>query len=271
MRFLNGAELADYIIERQAKQIRALRQAHKVFPKLAIILTDDHPASVKYTTMKQRLGAEILLDVVLEKVTMETITDVIARHNADPETHGIIVQLPIADLSRTEEIVKSIAPEKDVDGLGSSEFFDPATPMAILWLLAGYNVELRGKKIVIIGKGRLVGAPLIRMLRDSHIEPVVAERDSDLKELCKDADIIISATGKPGLLTADILPKNAVVVDAGVAGEGGVLKGDIAEEVYQSRDDLTITPQKGGVGPLTVRALFDNVIRAARRVAEEES
>jgi methylenetetrahydrofolate dehydrogenase (NADP+)/methenyltetrahydrofolate cyclohydrolase len=270
MRYLNGSDLASYITDRQARQVRALRQAHGVFPRLAIILTDNNLASVKYTTMKQHYGADILVDVVLETVTMATILEVIQRHNEDPLTHGIIVQLPIADASRTEEVVQAVAPQKDVDGLGSREFFDPATPLAILWLLAGYNVDLRGKKVVIIGNGRLVGAPLANMLRDSQIEPIVADRRTNLQEVCKDAEIIITATGQPELLTSDLIPPKAVVVDAGTAGEGGVLKGDIASDVYTTRDDLTITPQKGGVGPLTVCALFDNVIRSARRVADAQ-
>lgn len=270
MRYLNGSELADFITARQAKQVRGLRQAERVFPRLAIILNNDHPASVKYTNMKKHYGEDVLIDVVIEKASNDELLEVIKRHNNDPETHGIIIQLPINDLAQTDEVVHAIAPEKDVDGLGSRQFFDPATAMAIMWLLAGYNIELRGKKIIIVGKGRLVGAPLAAMLQDSGLEPVVVDRGGDVREACKDADIIVSATGQPGLLTADMIPPKAVVVDAGVAGEGGVLKGDVADDVYETRNDLVITPKKGGVGPLTVCALFDNVIRSARRVAESQ-
>jgi len=171
--------------------------------------------------------------------------------------------LPIADQTKTDDIIELISPSKDVDGLTMANTFDPATPTAILWLLAGYNVDLRGKKIVVVGKGRLVGAPLVRMLEESNLQPIVAEKGDNVHELCADADIIISAAGQPGLITADMIAQKAVVVDAGVAGEGGVLKGDVADEVYEKRDDLVITPKRGGVGPLTVTVLFDNVIQAA--------
>jgi methylenetetrahydrofolate dehydrogenase (NADP+)/methenyltetrahydrofolate cyclohydrolase len=266
MKMLNGSDLASFIVERQARQVRALRQAHNVAPRLAVILTDDNPASLKYISVKQRYGADILVDVVVEKVTMATVVEVIERHNQDVETHGIIVQLPIADMARTDEIVAAITPEKDVDGLNASSDFDPATPTAILWLLAGYNIDLRGKQVVIIGKGRLVGGPLAAMLEASGVTPLVIEKGDNLETAVAHADIIISAAGDPGVVTADMLPQKAIVVDAGVAGEGGVLKGDVADDVYETRDDLIITPKKGGVGPLTVTVLFDNVIRAAQAV-----
>jgi methylenetetrahydrofolate dehydrogenase (NADP+)/methenyltetrahydrofolate cyclohydrolase len=269
MRLLKGSELAGYIKERQAKQVRGLRQADHISPRLAIMLTGDNPGSVRYTQMKKEYGADILIDVVIERVAAKDAQAAVERHNNDPATHGIIVQLPLEDPAYTDAVVTAVAPEKDVDGLGSTQFFDPATPLAILWLIAGYNVSLERKKIVIIGKGRLVGAPLVTMLQSSGIEPIVVTREDNLKERIKDAEVIITATGTPGLLTSDLIPKNCVVVDAGVAGEGGVLKGDVDPEVYTMRDDLTITPKIGGVGPLTVCALFDNVIRSARRVASE--
>jgi len=273
MRFLNGSDLASYIKERQAKQVRGLRQAHHIFPRLVIILNNDDPASAKYVALKQRYGEQILVDVIIERVqTTDEAMQVIKRHNEDPETHGIIIQVPITETERTDEVLQAVAPEKDVDGLGSNKFFDPATPTAILWLLAGYNVEPRGKKVLVVGgKGRLVGAPLVRMLQASNVDVTVAGRADDLQALCENAEVIITATGKPGLITSNLIPPKAVVVDAGVAGEGGVLKGDVADEVYETRDDLTITPQKGGVGPLTVCALFDGVIRSARRIAEEQT
>ena len=270
MRYLSGTDLTGFIVERQARQVRALRQAHHVFPRLAVILTDDNPASLKYIELKKRYGADILVDVVVEEVTMATVAEAIKRHNADSKTHGIIVQLPIADPSKTDEIIGLIDPQKDVDGLTTSSTFDPATPTAILWLLAGYNVDLRSKKIVVVGMGRLVGAPLVRMLKDSNVEPVVIEKGDDVAAACSEADIIISATGQPGLITADMMQQKAVVVDAGVAGEGGVLKGDVADEVYEKRDDLIITPKRGGVGPLTVTVLFDNVIKAALTITQKD-
>lgn len=273
MRYLNGLDLASYIQERQAKQVRGLRQAEHVLPRLVIVLNNDDPASARYVALKQKYGESILIDVVVERVaTADDALAVIARHNNDPTTHGVIVQIPIIETERTDEVLSAVAQEKDVDGLGSREFFDPATPTAILWLLAGYNIEPRGKRVLVVGgRGRLVGAPLVRMLEDSGVDVTVAGRKDDIVALGQQSDVIITATGHPGLIASEAIPPKAVVVDAGVAGEGGVLKGDVADEVYRTRDDLVITPQKGGVGPLTVCALFDNVIRAARRVAQENA
>lgn len=264
MRLLNGADLAGFIEERQAKQVRALRQTHNVIPRLAIILCNNQLASAKYIKLKQGYAADILVEVVVEHVPSDQALEVIAKHNTDPNTHGIIVQLPLEDASLTDEVLATVDPRKDVDGLHSTKFFDSATPTAILWLLAGYNVELRGKKVVVIGKGKLVGAPLASMLKASGIPVIVASRGDDLAEICKDAEVIITGTGQPGLLTSQLIPKNAVVVDAGTASEGNKLVGDVEPSVLETRPDLTITPLKGGVGPLTVCALFENVIRAAK-------
>jgi methylenetetrahydrofolate dehydrogenase (NADP+) / methenyltetrahydrofolate cyclohydrolase len=143
--------------------------------------------------------------------------------------------------------------------------------MAVLWLLTGYNIELKaGKQVLLVGHGRLVGAPLKKLMEASGIHPAVADKyTKDLKAETLKADVIITATGKHGVIQPDMVKESAVVVDAGVASEGGKLKGDLAPEIY-NRDDLTLTPPKGGVGPLTVCALFDNVIRSAERVAEKQ-
>jgi methylenetetrahydrofolate dehydrogenase (NADP+) / methenyltetrahydrofolate cyclohydrolase len=159
-----------------------------------------------------------------------------------------------------------VAPQKDVDALGRQAKFDPATPMAIMWLLSGYNVDLKGKHVLLIGRGKLVGAPLEKILNKSSIDVEVIEREiPNLAERTKNADVIITATGSPAILYSNMIKHGAVVVDAGVASESGKTIGDLDPEVYQ-REDLTITPAKGGVGPLTVCALFENVIRAASNV-----
>jgi methylenetetrahydrofolate dehydrogenase (NADP+)/methenyltetrahydrofolate cyclohydrolase len=143
--------------------------------------------------------------------------------------------------------------------------------MAINWLLAGYAIDLRAKKITIVGKGRLVGAPLARMWQDSGYNVTVLGKSAgDITEIIKSSDVIVTATGVPGLISATMIPVGAVVVDAGTASEDGVIVGDISADV-RGRDDLTITPEKGGVGPLTVAALFDNVITAASRVVKKDS
>ena len=270
MKILNGKELAGFIKERQAKQVRALRQAHNVFPKLAIVVTVDNPVIDVYVRLKKQYGADILIDVDIHRVKQTEVPSLLEKLNKDDSIHGIIVQLPLEDTSHTDEIVNLVAPEKDVDALGERAKFDPATPMAIMWLLSGYNVDLAGKEVLLIGRGKLVGQPLERIFKASGIDVRIADRTTeDLKQEAQEADVIITATGSPAILYPDMIKQGAVVVDAGVASEDGKTVGDLHESVYE-RYDLTITPQKGGVGPLTVCALFENVIRAAQRVAERQ-
>lgn len=267
MRILNGQEIAEFIKERQAAQVRALRQAHKIFPKLAIVRTNAAPVVDSYMRLKRSYGEDVLIDVDVHTIQQSEALELIKKLNADDSVHGVIVQLPLPDPEQTSEILDAVDPAKDVDGLHSAAVLDAATPTAILWLLAGYNVELRGKNILIVGQGRLVGQPLARMMAASGLEVVTADRHTtDLPSLTRNADVIISATGVPGLLKSDMIKPGAVVVDAGVATDKNGLVGDVAEDVRE-RDDLTITPVKGGVGPLTVCALFDNVIRVAQKAA----
>jgi len=269
MRLLNGQDLAGFIKERQAANVRNLRQSYGINPKLAIVLTIDIPVIDIYVRLKKQYGADILVDVDIYRVTQSEVPKLLERLNRDNSVHGIITQLPLEDPSETDKIVNLVTPQKDVDALGSGAIYDPATPMAILWLLAGYNIELKGMRILLIGRGKLVGAPLGRMLNSSGLEVVFADRSTqDLKAETLKADIIITAAGSPALLYPDMVKSKAVVVDAGVASEDGKTVGDVAPELYE-RDDITLTPQKGGVGPLTVCALFDNVIRAAKKSAED--
>lgn len=265
MKLLNGSELAGYIKERQARQVRALRQAYGVEPKLAIVQVKDDPVINTYVGLKQRYGADILIDVDIHSVAQKEVETLLKSLNKDESVHGIIVQLPLEDTSQTEKLCDMVAPGKDVDALGKQPGFEPATPMAIQWLLAGYNVDLKGKDILLLGRGKLVGAPLEKILKDSGNKVEVIDRSAkDLAAHTKKADVIITATGSPAILYSDMIKKNAVVVDAGVASESGKTVGDLDEDVY-NREDLTITPTKGGVGPLTVCALFENVIRSAQK------
>jgi methylenetetrahydrofolate dehydrogenase (NADP+)/methenyltetrahydrofolate cyclohydrolase len=267
LKLLNGSELAEFIQERQSHEVRSIRQALHVEPKLAIVVCTDNPVIATYMKLKQRYGIEILVDVDVHKVAQLEIPDLLKMLNADVSVHGIIVQLPLEDPSQTEELVNLVAPEKDVDALGVNALFDPATPMAIMWLLAGYNTDLRGKQILLVGRGKLVGAPLEKMLLSSGLMVEVADsKTTDLKAKVLEADIIITATGSAGIIKSSMVKPGAIVVDAGVASENGKTVGDVADDLFE-RDDITITPRKGGVGPLTVCALFDNVIRAARKTA----
>ncbi len=269
MKLLNGLELAGYIKERQAKQVRSLRQAFNIYPKLAIIVTIDHPAIETYVRLKQAYGQDILVDVDVYKIQQEQVNETLKQLNQSSKVQAIIIQLPLANPLETDQIINLINPSKDVDGLSLKSEFESATPMAILWLLGGYNIELNNKNILLVGQGKLVGAPLLKILNSSGIEPTVADKSTqNLKSLSLQADLIITATGTKGLITSDMLKPGAIVVDAGVASEEAKIFGDVDVSVYDTRDDLTITPLKGGVGPLTVCALFENVIRACQKQLE---
>lgn len=268
MKELNGKEIADFVKERQAKQVRALRQSWKVMPKLAVVQTVDDPVIDAYVRMKTRYADDILVEVEHYKVAQADALAQIAQLNEDDSVHGVIVQLPLADPTQTDELVQAVAPQKDVDGLGSAKFFDPATPLAINWLLAAYNVELEGRPLAIVGRGRLVGAPLEKMWRASGYDVMVFDdKTGDLGAELRHFPVIVTATGVPHLITSEMVQIGAVVIDAGTASEQGVIVGDVDDSVRE-RDDVTITPPKGGVGPLTIAALIDNVITAARRVAD---
>ena len=278
MRFLNGAELRDFIKERQAKQVRSLRQSWRVFPKLVIFYSSKSPVTETYMRLKEKYGEDILIEVERRKVDVELMKEEIQKANLDENVYGIIVQLPLENengekLSKneTEAILSEISKEKDVDGLNGGDFV-PATAQAINWLLAGYNISLEDKKVAIVGQGRLVGAPLSKMFEKSGV--MVSKFDEfnseEMIKTLKDFDVVITAVGKPGLITSEMLKSKAVVVDAGTASEGGEIKGDVSNEVRKNRKDLTITPIKGGVGPLTVASLIDNVIIVARKVADQK-
>ncbi len=231
MKELNGSDLAGFIKERQAKAVRGLRQAYKIQPKLAIVVTVEKPVIEIYMNLKKRYGADILVDVEIYRVSQAEALATISELNKDEAVHGIIVQLPLEDPSQTAVVVNAVAPEKDVDALGEGAVFDPATPTAILWLLAGYGIDLRGRKVSIIGKGKLVGKPLEAMLRDSGIDATAYDAGDNVASAVESADVIVSATGSPGVLRADMIPLNAVVVDAGVAVEAGRAVGDLSDEV----------------------------------------
>ena len=279
MKILNGKELSGFVKERQAKEVRSL-QAQGLLPKLVIIRDSENPVISKYVNLKIAYGEDIgiaVSDILVENA--EDAKKAIEQANSDSAVSGIIVQLPLKDASLTDEVVSLIAPAKDVDGLSGSVIdlkfargeevelserpFDSATATAINWLLSGYDIDLSDKKIALVGRGRLVGAPLYRMFKNSGLDVTVFGHDADLTVL-RNYDVIISATGVAHLIKSEMVKSGAVLVDAGTASEGGKLVGDVALEVLERKDLKAITPAIGGVGPLTVAALFDNVIRAKK-------
>ena len=278
MKILNGAELKDFIKERQAKQVRGLRQSWQVFPRLVIFYSNEDPVIETYMRLKISYAEDILIEAEKRFVSPENLAKEIQKANLDETIHGIIVQLPLKKSSgekiEGEElrcILSQISPEKDVDGL-SGDIFISATAQAINWLLVGYNIELRNKKIAIVGQGLLVGRPLSNMWLKSGYDVTVFDKNNsgEMKERLSKFDIVVSATGVPGLITSEMLKPNVVVVDAGTASKNGIVKGDVAEEVRQNCKDVTITPKIGGVGPLTIASLIDNVIISARKIANRK-
>ncbi len=259
MKSLNGAELAGYMKENQAHLVRGLT-AQKATPKLIIIRNSDNPVIAKYVSLKKRYGDDI--GIIVEDWLREDLETVIKEANADKSVHGIIVQLPLAEGLDATPMINLIAPEKDVDGLGEQADFDSATATAINWLMAGYNIDLTKYKIALVGRGKLVGAPLEKMWKNSGYEVRVFRSKDNLAELI-DYDVIVSATGVPHLIKSQMIKPGAFIVDAGTASEDGVLVGDVSDEVRERKDLGGITPKIGGVGPLTVTALFDHVITAA--------
>lgn len=266
-RELNGKELADFIKERQAKQVRALRQAHKIIPKLAIIMTPKANEAIGVYVKYKRIYAEdILIETIVEVCEQADMPDLITKLNNDSSLQGIIVQLPLDDVTKTDEIVNAIAPEKDVDGLGTKAQYPSATAEAINWLCGGYNVPLGTARIAIVGQGRLVGAPLTKMWLQSGYDVTPVDIDTpNANEIIRASDVVVSAVGKPGLISSDLIKAKAVVIDAGTASENGTVVGDVASAVRE-RSDVSVTPAKGGVGPLTIALLYDHLIQACLKL-----
>ena len=258
MKILSGKDLASFIKERQVHQVASL--SHR--PKLLIIRDSDNPVITKYVKLKIEYGQDIGVEVQdYYAQNSADIAEKITAANEDPNITGVILQLPILEKDKTDELCNLIKPEKDVDGLGVSAKYDSATATAILWLLAGYDIKLENQKIAIIGRGKLVGAPLYKIFQASNYDVTLFHRGDDLTNL-KQFDIIISATGVPGLVSSDFISPGATLIDAGTASEGGVIKGDLTPELYARKDLTAITPTTGGVGPLTITCLFDHLIQA---------
>lgn len=255
---LNGKELASFIKERQAAQVRSLK-GRKIQPKLTIFYDNDNPVILKYITLKQQYGDDIGVEVETIKFSKSNAEESLKKSAADKNTQGIIVQLPLKEADNS--ILDLIPLEKDVDGL--REQSDTATAMAIHWLLTSYGVELPKLKLAVVGRGKLVGRPLIKMWTESGYDVTTFAKGDDLNQLVN-YDVVVTATGVPGVITSDMLKIGAVVVDAGTASEDGVIKGDLADEVRE-RSDLILTPKVGGVGPLTVTMLFERVLQACEK------
>lgn len=268
VKVLNGANIAGFVKNQQAVRVRAMR-AKKLFPRLVIVRGGADAVIDKYVGLKKQYGADI--GVAVDEVKSEHYQDlqsIIRDYNLDPKVHGIILQLPIAGLKnhdwKLQELLDMIAPEKDVDGLGAHSDYDSATATAINWLMGSYGIDLGHEKIALVGRGRLVGAPLEKIWKNSGFSVEVFGRDADLTKLAN-FRIIVSATGVANLVKSEMIAPDSVVVDAGTASEGGKVVGDVAEEVRERKDIKAITPKIGGVGPLTVAVLFEHLLNATEK------
>lgn len=268
-KLLSGSELQGFIKERQLRQVRNLRQEHHIIPRLVIVMSETAGDVIHtYVRMKQRYADDIGIVVDIHAVADTELESAILEANADRNVQGIILQLPIGNPDETDRLCNLIASEKDVDGLGQGGLFPSATAQAIDWLLAGYGVELPGKHIAILGRGKLVGNPLGRMWKSRGLAVTMLDDSStDIEAILQASDIIVTATGVPRLVRSELVKSGAVVVDAGTASENGKIVGDLEPEIRE-RTDITVTPEKGGVGPLTYTVLFDHLIEACLKQAE---
>ncbi len=253
MKLLDGRQVAEYLQERHVRTVRGLG----FIPGLAIVSMGDDEATAKYLAAKVHYGEEIGVPVTVFTETADTIINRVKALNSQNPVTGIIVQLPISPADITDEVLAAVDPAKDVDGLGPDPRYDSATQKAVLWLLAAYNIDLKNQLIAVVGQGRLIGKPLSDALQASgeHVERIdITTKDITEKVLA--ADIVVTATGTPEAITSTMIKPGAVVVDCGSPAS------ELSRELL-ARTDITRTPNPGGVGPMTVAALFDNLLIAA--------
>jgi len=244
-----------------------------ISPKLLVILVGDDMASQIYVKSKERackkVGIEAETIVLDNNTSQKEVIDIINKANKDKSVNGILVQLPLPDYMDASAIVNAIDPLKDVDGLTvinqgklvSKEYgIVPATPKGILALLKYYNVKLDGKDAIVIGRSQLVGKPVAALLLNENATVTMAHSHSnDLQNLCKNKDIIICAVGHAKLITADMVKEGAVVIDTGINRVHNTLVGDV-DYLAVANKASRITPVPGGVGPMTVACLLQNII-----------
>ncbi len=253
MKLLTGKDIAGFLQERHMSQVAGLHPK----PRLAIIRSKDNEAGDRYLKMKRKYGEEIGVGVDLYVETSDTILDRIHALNADPAVTGVIIQLPLSDPEITAKATAAVALAKDVDGLAPGSAFEAATPKASLWLLAAHGIDIAGT-IVVVGQGKLVGKPLADRLEASGHHVIRCDINTkDLKAETLKADILFTGTGQEHLITPDMIKPGAYLVDTGAP------RAEFHPDLYQRQDLGGITPNPGGVGPMTVVSLFDNLLIAA--------
>ena len=275
---IDGKKIAQEIKDELREKVLAL-QEEGISVSLAVIQVGNDPASSVYVNNKKKACAYIGIRSVsyelAEETTEEELLSLIDKLNRDASINGILVQLPLPSQVREEQIIRAIDPNKDVDGfhpenvgrlVTGGKGFVSCTPAGIIQLLKRSGVEISGKNCVVVGRSNIVGKPMaLLMLREDATVTVAHSKTQNLKELCRQADILIVAIGKPQYITADYVKEGAVVIDVGIhRGEGKKLCGDVKyDEVFPSAS--AITPVPGGVGPMTIAMLMNNCVDSVSR------
>ncbi len=284
---IDGRAIAEEVHQETAARVEALK-ARGVTPGLRFVRVGEDPASRVYVGMKEktsrRLGIASETTVLAEDTSEEALLGLIAELNADTATHGILVQAPLPPHIDEARIFAAVSPEKDVDGfhpvnvgklmLGDETGFVPCTPGGVHQLLLRSNIELSGAEVVVLGRGNIVGKPMTALLcqknaRANATVTLCHSRTRDIAAHCRRADVIVAAMGVAQFLKADMVKPGAVVMDVGVnripdasAKNGSRLVGDVDFENVQPIAGK-ITPNPGGVGPMTIAMLMQNTVRAA--------
>ena len=269
---LDGKKLSQKIRREVAEKVRR----SGITPCLAVVLVGTDAASVLYTRLKHKAcketGIESLNYELPEKTSEAQLLSVIDELNEEKKVDGILVQLPLPQSIDAKKVLARIAPEKDVDGLNpinlgnlvtGEEGFVPCTPKGILQLFQEYGIDVKGKRCVVVGDSVEVGKPLaICLLNRGATVFVCNKHTSSLAQITREADVLVSATGVPSLIKAGMVKKNAVVVDVGISRVKGKIAGDVDFPAV-SKIASAITPVPGGVGPMTIAMLLENVFSAA--------
>ena len=289
---IDGKAVAADIRAQVAKRVEELK-AKGVAPALSVILVGDNPASVSYVTGKQKALAEAgMVDKSIhlpESTSEQELLELIAKLNADPSVHGILVQLPLPKHINEEKVTLAIDPKKDVDGfhpvnmgnlLIGKKGFLPCTPHGVLILLERAGVKTNGARVAVIGRSNIVGKPMALLLSRKEYNSTVTlchTGTKDLAAITREADIIIAAAGRPNTVTADMVKDGAAVIDVGVnripdasKKSGFRLVGDVDFEALKEKASV-ITPVPGGVGPMTIALLMQNTLEAAENAYAEKA
>ena len=286
MQILDGKKVAQSIIDELKIEVAQRVNEGKKSPHLAAILVGHSGASETYVAAKVKACGEAGFKSTLirmeDQITEYKLLEKIDELNKDPDIDGILVQLPLPKSISEEAIINSIDPDKDVDGfhpvnagrmMQGLEGFVPATPYGIMLMLEHYKIETSGKNAVVIGRSNIVGRP-ISILLSNNKNPgnctvtICHSRTRNLADICRQADIIVAALGKPELVTADMVKEGAIIIDVGITRvsdatkkSGFKLKGDVHFETVAPKCSY-ITPVPGGVGPMTIAALLKNTYRS---------